>query len=306
MDDEEELLFQPSISIVPPEQSTATIPSVNTEVISNGNSSKSSQKEVISNEGGNSPSSHVYKNHPSSSFIGDPSAGITTRKKDKIDYAKLIANICYTSSIEPTSINEAFKDDFWINAMQEELLQFQRNNLWTLVPKPDKANIVGTKWILKNKTDEKRSITKNKARLVAQDYSQVEGVDFDETYALVATLKAICLLLSISCIRKFKLYQMDVKSSFLNGYLNEEVYVAQPKGFIDPIYPQYVYKLNKTLYWIKQAPRAWYEQSLSILVTKDTLREVLTRLYLSINLTRIRLLHKYMLAISYLVDFKKS
>ena len=110
--------------------------------------------------------------------------------------------------------------------MQEELLQFKRNNVWTLALKPDGANVIGTKWIFKNKTDESGSIIKNKARLVAQGYSQVEGVDFDVTFALVARLEAIRLLLSISCFQKFKRFQMDVKSTFLNEYLNEKVYVA--------------------------------------------------------------------------------
>ncbi|KAA0054957.1 putative mitochondrial protein [Cucumis melo var. makuwa] len=95
------------------------------------------------------------------------------KKKDKIDYAKMIANICYTSSIKPTSVNEALKDEFWINAMQEELLQFKNNNVWTLVPKPEKVNIVGTRWIFKNKTDERGHVTRNKTRLVAQGYFQV-------------------------------------------------------------------------------------------------------------------------------------
>ncbi|KAA0035790.1 putative gag-pol polyprotein [Cucumis melo var. makuwa] len=103
-------------------------------------------------------------------------------------------------------------------------------------------------------------VTKNKARLVAQGYAQVEGINFDETFAPVARLNAIRLLLGISCICKFKLYQMDVKSAFLNGYLNEEVFVAQPKGFVDSEFPHHVYKLNKALYGLKQAPRAWYER----------------------------------------------
>ncbi|TYK22184.1 putative gag-pol polyprotein [Cucumis melo var. makuwa] len=119
--------------------------------------------------------------------------------------------------------------------------------------------LMRTKWIFKNKTDESGNVTKNKARLVAQGYAQVEGIDFDETFAPVARLEAICLLLEISCIRKFKLYQMDVKSAFLNGYLNEEVFVAQPKGFVDSEFPQHVYKLNKALYGLKQAPRACSE-----------------------------------------------
>ncbi|KAL0553600.1 hypothetical protein IC582_007500 [Cucumis melo] len=144
--------------------------------------------------------------------------------------------------------------------MQEELLQFRRNNLWTLVSKPEGVNVIGTKWIFKNKTDESGCGTKNKARLVAQRYTQVEGVDFDETFSPVARLEAIRLLLGISCIHKFKLYQMDVKSAFLNGYLNEEVYVAQRKGFVDSKNLKHVYKLNKALYGLKQAPRAWYDR----------------------------------------------
>ncbi|KAL0549183.1 hypothetical protein IC582_013664 [Cucumis melo] len=144
--------------------------------------------------------------------------------------------------------------------MQEELLQFRRNNVWTLLSKPEGVNVIGTKWIFKNKTDETGCVTKNKARLVAQGYTQVEGVDFDETFAPVARLEAIRLLLGISCIQKFKLYQMDVKSTFLNGYLNEEVYVAQPKGFVDSEHPKHVYKLNKALYGLKQALRAWYDR----------------------------------------------
>ncbi|XP_050938640.1 uncharacterized mitochondrial protein AtMg00820-like [Cucumis melo] len=150
-------------------------------------------------------------NHPSSSILGDPSAGIITRKKEKVDYSKMITDLCYTSAIECSTIDVALKDEYWINAMQEELLQFRCNNVWTLVPKPEGANIIGTKWIFKNKTDEARCVKKNKAHSVAQGYAQFEGVDFDETFNPVARLEAIRLLLEISCIRKFKLYQMDVK-----------------------------------------------------------------------------------------------
>ena len=121
-------------------------------------------------------------------------------------------------------------------------------------------NVIGTKWVYKNKSDENGTITRNKARLVAQGYTQIEGLDFDETFAPVARLESIRLLLGVACILKFKLYQMDVKSAFLNGYLQEEVYVEQPKGFVDPEHPNYVYKLKKALYGLKQAPRAWYER----------------------------------------------
>ncbi|TYK22563.1 gag-pol polyprotein [Cucumis melo var. makuwa] len=167
--------------------------------------------EVINNEIVLVPSAHVKKSHPSSSTIRDPSAGITTRRKEKVDYRKMIADLCYVSAIEPTSVENALKDEYWINSMQEELLQFKRNNVWTLVPKPDGANIIGTKWIFKNKTDESESVIRNMARLVAQGYAQVEGVDFDETFAPIARLEAIRLLL---------------------------IYVAQPKGFVDFEFPQ--------------------------------------------------------------------
>jgi hypothetical protein len=165
------------------------------------------------------PSTRVQKNHPQDLIIGSPSQGITTRSRD------IISNSCFVSKVEPKNVKEALTDEFWINAMQEELIQFTRNEVWDLVPRPEGINVIGTKWVFKNKSDEKGVVTRNKARLVAQGYTQIEGVDFDETFAPVARLESIRLLLGIACILKFKLYQMDVKSVFLNGYLNEEVYV---------------------------------------------------------------------------------
>jgi hypothetical protein len=109
--------------------------------------------------------------------------------------------------------------------MQEELNQFKRSEMWDLVPRSEGINVIGTKWIYKNTSDENGIVTRNKARLVAQGYIQVEGLDFDETFAHVARLKSIRLLLGWACILKLKLFQMDVKSAFLNGYLHEEVYV---------------------------------------------------------------------------------
>ncbi|GJR43330.1 copia protein [Tanacetum coccineum] len=117
--------------------------------------------------------------------------------------------------------------------------------------------IIGTKWVYRNKLDENGVVTRNKARLVAQGYNQQEGIDYDETYAPVARLESIRILLAYACTLDFKLYQMDVKSAFLNGFINEEVYVAQPLGFIDFAKPNYVYKLKKALYGLKQAPKAW-------------------------------------------------
>ncbi|GJY79830.1 retrovirus-related pol polyprotein from transposon TNT 1-94 [Tanacetum coccineum] len=129
--------------------------------------------------------------------------------------------------------------------------------------------IIGTKWVYRNKLDENGVITRNKARLVAQGYNQQEGIDYDKTYAPVARLKSIRILLAYACALDFKLYQMDVKSAFLNGFINEEVYVAQPPGFIDFAKPNYVYRLKKALYGLKQAPKDWYDRLKAFLIKHD-------------------------------------
>ena len=103
--------------------------------------------------------------------------------------------------------------------MHDELLQFQRNDVWTLVPRPKGEHIIGIKWIFRNKTDEEGNVIRNKAHLIAQGYSQMEGVDYDETFAPVARMESIRILLALACHLKFKLYQMDVKTAFLNGFL---------------------------------------------------------------------------------------
>ena len=144
--------------------------------------------------------------------------------------------------------------------MHDELLQFQRNNVWTLVPRPKGEHIIGTKWIFRNKTDDEGNVIWNKAHFVAQGYSQMEGVDYNEIFALVARIGTIRILLALACHLKFKVYQMDVKTVFLNGFLKEDVYVAQPKGFIDPHFPDHVLYLKKSLYSLNQAPRAWYDR----------------------------------------------
>jgi hypothetical protein len=142
--------------------------------------------------------------------------------------------------------------------MQEELNNFTRNEVWSLVERP-KQNVIGTKWVFRNKQDEDGMVTKNKVRLVAKGYTQVEGLDFGETYAPVARLGTIHILLAFATHHNFKLHQMDFKSAFLNGPISEEVYVDQPPGFEDPQFPNHIYKIHKALYGLKQAPRAWYE-----------------------------------------------
>jgi hypothetical protein len=141
--------------------------------------------------------------------------------------------------------------------MEEELNNFKRNEVWELVPRP-KQNVIVTKWVFRNKRDKFGVVTKNKAWLVGKGYTQVEGLDFGKTYAPVARLESIRILLAYATHHDFKLHQMDVKSRFLNGPLQEEVCVEQPPFFEDSKFPNHVYKLNNALYGRKQAPKAWY------------------------------------------------
>ncbi|GJS61636.1 putative ribonuclease H-like domain-containing protein [Tanacetum coccineum] len=143
--------------------------------------------------------------------------------------------------------------------MQEELLQFKIQKVWTLVDLPYGKKAIGTKWVYRNKKDERGIVVRNKARLVAQGYKQEEGIDYDEVFAPVARIKAIRLFLAYASFMNFVVYQMDVKSAFLYGTIEEEVYVSQPPGFVDPEFPEKVYKVEKALYGLHQAPRAWYE-----------------------------------------------
>ncbi|CAH9083075.1 unnamed protein product [Cuscuta europaea] len=200
--------------------------------------------------------------HPVEQIIGDPSQGVRTRSAttNECHYA------CFLSKNEPSKVSEALADPDWVIAMQDELNQFDRLDVWTLVPKPPQKTIIGTKWVFKNKKDEEGIVIRNKARLVAKGYNQQEGIDYDETFAPVARIEAIRLFLAYAAHKNFTVFQMDVKTAFLNGVLEEEVYVAQPEGFVDPKYPDHVYKLKKALYGLKQAPRAWYDALTEFLV----------------------------------------
>ena len=203
--------------------------------------------------------------HPPEQVMGNVGSGVKTRSsfKDFENHFALLADF------EPTCVDDALKDSSWINAMQEELNQFERNEVWNLVPRPKGKTIIGTKWVFKNKADENGKVVRNKARLVAKGYSQEEGIDFDETFVPVARLEAIRLLLAFACFKNFKLFQMDVKSAFLNGFIKEEVYVEQPPGFEDTFKEDYVFKLKKALYGLKQAPRAWYERLSAYLIKNN-------------------------------------
>ncbi|GJR57070.1 putative ribonuclease H-like domain-containing protein [Tanacetum coccineum] len=152
----------------------------------------------------------------------------------------------------------SLEDGSWVEAMQEELLQFKLQQVWVLVDLPNGAKVIGTKWVYRNKKDERGVVVRNKARLVAQGHRQEEGIDYDEVFAPVARIEAIRLFLAFASFMGFIVYQMDVKSAFLYGTIDEEVYVSQPPGFVDPDHPTKVYKVVKALYGLHQAPRAWY------------------------------------------------
>ncbi|GJV76082.1 putative ribonuclease H-like domain-containing protein [Tanacetum coccineum] len=166
-------------------------------------------------------------------------------------------------SIEPTSISKALSDSSWVEAMQEELLQFKLQQVWKLVDLPNGKRSIGTKWVFINKKDERGIVIRNKARLVAQSHRQEEGIDYEEVFAPVARIEAIRLFLAYASFMGFLVYQMDVKSAFLYETIKEEVYVTQQPGFKDPDHPDKVYKVVKALYGLHQAPRACTQEGKS-------------------------------------------
>nr|GFA36982.1 retrovirus-related Pol polyprotein from transposon TNT 1-94 [Tanacetum cinerariifolium] len=153
----------------------------------------------------------------------------------------------FLPSVEPKTYKDALTQSYWIEAIQEELNEFERLKVWELVPRPYKVMVITLKWIYKVKLDDLGGILKNKARLVARGYCQEEGIDFEESFASVARLEAISIFLAYAAHKNMVVYQMDVKTVFLNGNLWDEVYVSQSNGFVDPDNPNHVYKLKKAL-----------------------------------------------------------
>nr|GFA92706.1 hypothetical protein [Tanacetum cinerariifolium] len=196
------------------------------------------------------PTLRIHKDHPKSQIIGPVDTPIQTRHKSKMmKEQSFIATIhqktdpallqfclfsCFLSQVEPKKVSDALQDPSWVEAMQEELLQFKIQKVWILVDCPKGA------------------------RLVAQGHTQEEGIDYDEVFAPVARIKPIRLFLAYASFIGFTVYQMDVKSAFLYGTIDEEVYVMQPPGFQDPAFPAKVYKVEKAMYGLHQAPKAWY------------------------------------------------
>jgi transposase InsO family protein len=169
-------------------------------------------------------------------------------------------NLFALMSCQPTSFKEAAKEPHWVQAMNQEIDSIEKNKTWDLVDLPTHKKSIGVKWVYKTKLNEKGQIEKHKARLVAKGFSQQPGTDYGETFAPVARLDTVRTLLAIAAQHKWQVYQMDVKSAFLNGFLEEEVYVDQPPGFEVQEHPAKVYRLKKALYGLKQAPRAWYNR----------------------------------------------
>ncbi|GJR66897.1 putative ribonuclease H-like domain-containing protein [Tanacetum coccineum] len=223
------------------------------------------------------PTLRIHNIHPQSQILGDPKSSVQTRSRvqQHSEAHALVSYVqkqqrnnhkdqqhclfaCFLSQEEPKKISEALQDDSWVEAMQEELLQFRLQQVWILVDLPHGAKVIGTKWVYRNKRDKRGVVVRNKARLVAQGHRQEEGIDYDEVFAPVARIEAIRLFLAFASFMGFIVYQMDVKSAFLYGTIDEEVYVSQPPGFVDPDHPKKVYKVVKALYGLHQAPRAWY------------------------------------------------
>ncbi|GKD22927.1 putative ribonuclease H-like domain-containing protein [Tanacetum coccineum] len=197
------------------------------------------------------PTTRIHSIHPKDQIIGDLKSAVQTRRMAKKSKAGLVSFInkqrrtnhkdfqnclfaCFLSQVEPKKVNQDLDDVSWVEAMQEELLQFKLLNVWTLVDLPNGKKAIGTKWVFRNKKDQRGIVVRNKAKLVAQGHRQEEGIDYDEVFTHVARIKAIRLFLAYASYMDFTVYQMDVKIAFLYGTIEEEVYVNQPPGFEDP------------------------------------------------------------------------
>ncbi|GJY84631.1 retrovirus-related pol polyprotein from transposon TNT 1-94 [Tanacetum coccineum] len=187
------------------------------------------------------------KDHPIANVIGDPSRFVSIRKQLKMD-----AMWCYfdafLTSVEPKNFKQAMTKPSWIDAMQEEIHEFERLKVWELVSYLDKVFLIKLKWIYKVKTDEFGRVLKNKARLIAQGFRQEEGIDFEESFAPVARIEAIRIFIANAANKNMTIYQMDIKTAFLNGVLKEEVYVSQPKGILLSGQPIALNKLKNALF----------------------------------------------------------
>ncbi|KAD4585342.1 hypothetical protein E3N88_22943 [Mikania micrantha] len=219
-------------------------------------------------EDNNSEASNIDNNNEpvaSSSSTTQPSQRRTrtlqdlydnTQRLDPIDYA----DFCLYAGADPIDFEEACKEKKWQDAMDCEIQSILKNDTWELVDAPQNQKTIGVKWIYKTKLNEKGQVDKYKARLVVKGYKQKYGIDYQEVFAPVIRLETIRLILSIAAQHNWHVHQMDVKSAFLNGHLQEDVYIEQPMGYIQKGQENKVCKLKRALYGLKQAPRAWYSR----------------------------------------------
>ncbi|GJR95434.1 retrovirus-related pol polyprotein from transposon TNT 1-94 [Tanacetum coccineum] len=272
--DDWDLLFQPMFDeyFTPPSNAVSQVQEavapravdladshVSTSIDQDAPTSKSTSQGSSSNvRQTHTPFEHLgkwTKDHPIANVIGDHSRSVSTRKQLQTN-----AMWCYFDAfltlIEPKNFKQAMTEPSLIDAMQEEIHTFERLQVWELVPCPDKVLLIKLKWIYKVKTDEFGGVLKNKARLVAQGFRQEEGINFEESFAPVARIEAIRIFIANAAHKNIMIFQMDVKTTFLNRELKEEVYISQPEGFVYQDNPSHVYKLKKALYGLKQAPRA--------------------------------------------------
>src|ERR1051325_7035754 len=180
-----------------------------------------------------------------------------------------MVHYAFYADVEPANAAEALKDSKWVKETNEEVKSIKDNNTWSLVEFPQGKKAIDVKWVYKVKMNPKVEVTRHKVRLVAKGFLLKEGMDFDEVFSLVARIETIRLVIGLAEINSWHIYQMDMKFSFLNGPLEEEVYVKQPIGFVKHNEERKVYKLHKALYGLKQAPRTWNKKIDSFLREKE-------------------------------------
>ena len=202
----------------------------------------------------------------------EPVAGRTHPMTTRLQHGIRKQNPCYALLTKvdipslPTSVATALKHPGWTSAMGEETEAQHHNGTMTLVPRQHEMHVLGCRWIFTVKLNEDGTFKCFKARLVSRGYEQEEGIDFIETYSPVVRTSTIRIVLSVAVVKGWSIRQLDVKHAFLHGELQEEVYIEQPPGFVNGLFPDHVCKLNKSLYGLKQAPRAWFNKFTNFLI----------------------------------------
>ncbi|CAJ2664376.1 unnamed protein product [Trifolium pratense] len=259
----------PTASTNPTSPDTSLVEPPSPSGISSPTTSQSSSSNTTSNETtSNDPPSSLQPTllpqpqttSPPTTTTEPHGGGIITRSKNNIvkPIHKLNLHVRPSSPMEPSTITQALRDPDWRSAMLAEFDALHRNNTWELVGRSSAQNLVGCKWVFRIKRNPDGSIDRYKARLVAKGFHQRPGCDYTETFSPVVKPVTIRIILALAVRQGWSVRQLDVNNAFLQGTLNEEVYMAQPPGFVDKSFPDHVCRLKKALYGLKQAPRAWY------------------------------------------------